>query len=180
MRASGARTRPRRRARPDCWGPPARRPFRSPPPLTSWRPARRSFSARSSAWPSALSRLAFDRRSVPELPDVEVYLLHLRRRVAGEVLERVRVASPFLVRSFDPPLKDASGRRVVSLRRVGKRLVFDLDGDVHLVLHLMVAGRLRWRPPGAPVPAKIGLAAFDFVAGTLVLTEASTKKRASL
>jgi len=117
---------------------------------------------------------------VPELPDVEVYLLHLRRRVAGEVLERVRVASPFLVRSFDPPLKDASGRRVVSLRRVGKRLVFDLDGDVHLVLHLMVAGRLRWRPPGAPVPAKIGLAAFDFAAGTLVLTEASTKKRASL
>ena len=117
---------------------------------------------------------------MPELPDVEVYLLHLRRRVAGEVLERVRVASPFLVRSFDPPLKDAFGRRVAALRRVGKRLVFDLEGDLHLVLHLMVAGRLRWRPPGAPLPAKVGLAAFDFARGTVVLTEASTRKRASL
>jgi formamidopyrimidine-DNA glycosylase len=117
---------------------------------------------------------------VPELPDVEVYLMHLRRRVAGEVLERVRVASPFLVRSFDPPLRDAFGRRVVALRRVGKRIVFDLEGDLHLVLHLMVAGRLRWKDAGANVPAKVGLAAFDFAQGTVILTEASTKKRASL
>jgi formamidopyrimidine-DNA glycosylase len=117
---------------------------------------------------------------VPELPDVEVYLLHLRRRVVGQVLEKVRVASPFLVRSFDPPLREADGRRVESVRRLGKRVVFDLEGDLHLVLHLMIAGRLRWRPVGAKVPAKVGLAAFDFAAGTLLLTEASPKKRASL
>jgi formamidopyrimidine-DNA glycosylase len=117
---------------------------------------------------------------VPELPDVEVYLLHLRRRVVGQVLERVRVASPFLVRSFQPPLREADGRRVEAVRRLGKRVVFDLEGDLHLVLHLMIAGRLRWRPPGTKVPAKVGLAAFDFAAGTLLLTEASPKKRASL
>ncbi|HEX3770179.1 MAG TPA: DNA-formamidopyrimidine glycosylase family protein [Polyangiaceae bacterium] len=117
---------------------------------------------------------------MPELPDVEVYLLHLRRRVEGEVLERVRVASPFLVRSFDPPLKDAFGKRVTGLRRLGKRIVFDLEDDLHLVLHLMVAGRLRWKDAGAAVPAKVGLAAFDFAKGSAILTEASTKKRASL
>jgi formamidopyrimidine-DNA glycosylase len=117
---------------------------------------------------------------VPELPDVEVYLIHLRRRVVGQTLERVRVSSPFLVRSFDPPLREAHGRTVQSVRRVGKRIVFDLESDLHLVLHLMIAGRLRWRPAGAKMPGKLGLAAFDFPAGTLLLTEASTKKRASL
>ncbi len=117
---------------------------------------------------------------MPELPDVEVYLMHLRRRVVGQALEGVRVASPFLVRSFDPPLREANGRRVESMRRMGKRIVFDLEADLHLVLHLMVAGRLRWRPPATRVPAKVGLAAFDFEAGTVLLTEASTKKRASL
>jgi formamidopyrimidine-DNA glycosylase len=117
---------------------------------------------------------------VPELPDVEVYLIHLRRRVVDKTLERVRVSSPFLVRSFDPPLRDVHGRTVHSVRRLGKRIVFDLDEDLHLVLHLMIAGRLRWRPPGAKSPGKLGLAAFDFPEGTLLLTEASTKKRASL
>jgi formamidopyrimidine-DNA glycosylase len=117
---------------------------------------------------------------VPELPDVEVYLLHLRRRVVGQELAAVRVASPFLVRTFDPPLREVHGKRVESVRRLGKRIVFDFDGDLHLVLHLMIAGRLRWRDPGAKVPAKVGLAAFDFPAGTLLLTEASTKKRASI
>jgi formamidopyrimidine-DNA glycosylase len=117
---------------------------------------------------------------VPELPDVEVYLMHLRRRVEGRALEQVRVASPFLVRSFDPPLREAHGRTVRSFRRLGKRIVFDLEGDLHLILHLMIAGRLRWRPPRAPVPTKVGLAAFDVEGGTLLLTEASTKKRASL
>ncbi len=117
---------------------------------------------------------------MPELPDVEVYLLHLRRRVVGQTLERVRVSSPFLVRSFDPPLRDVHGRTVQSVRRMGKRIVFDLDADLHMVLHLMIAGRLRWRPPAAKMPGKLGLAAFDFPAGTLLLTEASTKKRASL
>jgi formamidopyrimidine-DNA glycosylase len=117
---------------------------------------------------------------VPELPDVEVYLLHLRRRIIGQELSQVRVASPFLVRSFDPPLREIRGRRVESARRLGKRIVLDFDRDLHLVLHLMIAGRLRWRPAGTKVPAKVGLAAFDFPAGTLLLTEASTKKRASL
>jgi formamidopyrimidine-DNA glycosylase len=117
---------------------------------------------------------------VPELPDVEVYLLHLRRRIIGQELSQVRVASPFLVRSFDPPLREVQGRRVASARRMGKRIVLDFDQDLHLVLHLMIAGRLRWRPAGTKVPAKVGLAAFDFPAGTLLLTEASTKKRASL
>ena len=117
---------------------------------------------------------------MPELPDVEIYVEHLRRRVLGEPLEHARVASPFLVRSFDPPLREAEGKRVLGIRRMGKRIVFGLEGDLHLVLHLMIAGRLRWKPPGAKVPGKLGLAAFDFPTGTLLLTEASTKKRASL
>jgi formamidopyrimidine-DNA glycosylase len=122
---------------------------------------------------------------VPELPDIEVYVDHLRRRLVATgsppaILEGVRVASPFLVRSFDPPLAQAHGHRVAGVGRLGKRIVFDLDGDLHLVLHLMIAGRLRWRDRGAKVPGKIGLAAFDFSSGTLLLTEASTRKRASL
>jgi formamidopyrimidine-DNA glycosylase len=117
---------------------------------------------------------------MPELPDIEVYAMHLRRRVHGEPLEAVRIASPFLVRSFDPPIRAATGQVVEGIRRVGKRIVLDLAGDLHLVLHLMIAGRLRWKARGAKVPGKIGLAAFDFPRGTLLLTEASTQKRASL
>ena len=117
---------------------------------------------------------------MPELPDIEVYIDHLRRRVVGQPLEHVRVSSPFLVRSFDPPLREVEGKKVRTVHRLGKRIVLDLDADLHLVLHLMVAGRLRWKDPGAGVPGKVGLAAFDFPAGTLILTEASTKKRASL
>ncbi|MGO9839279.1 MAG: Fpg/Nei family DNA glycosylase [Polyangiaceae bacterium] len=117
---------------------------------------------------------------MPELPDIEVYVDHLGRRILSQTLLGVRLASPFLLRSFDPPLRECAGRRVVAVRRMGKRIVVDLDMDLHLVLHLMIAGRLRWRPPGAKVQGKIGLAAFDFSGGTLVLTEASPKKRASL
>jgi formamidopyrimidine-DNA glycosylase len=117
---------------------------------------------------------------VPELPDIEVYLEHLRRRAAGQPLEHARVSSPFLVRSFDPPLRAVEGKRVLGLRRLGKRIVFDLEDELHVVLHLMIAGRLRWRERGAKIPGKVGLAAFDFPGGTLILTEASTKKRASL
>jgi len=117
---------------------------------------------------------------VPELPDIEVYIDHLRRRIVGQPLEHVRVSSPFLVRSFDPPLREVEGKTVRTVHRLGKRIVLDLDADLHLVLHLMVAGRLRWKDPGAGVPGKVGLAAFDFPSGTLILTEASTKKRASL
>lgn len=117
---------------------------------------------------------------MPELPDVEVYVEHLRRRLVGQPLEHARVVSPFLVRSFDPPLRAAEGKHVRSVRRMGKRIVFEFDDDLFLVLHLMIAGRLRWRDRGAKVPGKLGLAAFDFPVGTLLLTEASPKKRASL
>jgi formamidopyrimidine-DNA glycosylase len=117
---------------------------------------------------------------VPELPDVEVYVEHLRRRVVGQPLEHARIASAFLVRSFDPPMRAVEGKHVRSVRRMGKRIVLELDDDLFLVLHLMIAGRLRWRERGAKVPGKLGLAAFDFPAGTLLLTEASPKKRASL
>jgi len=117
---------------------------------------------------------------MPELPDVVLYIEHLTARVDGQPLERVRLGTPFLVRSVDPPLGEAEGRRVVGLRRLGKRIVFELEGELFLVFHLMIAGRFRWRPPGARVPGKVGLAAFEFPSGTLVLTEASSKKRASL
>ena len=117
---------------------------------------------------------------MPELPDVVVYIEHLKARVLDQPLVRVRLGTPFLVRSVDPPLTEAVGRRVVGLRRVGKRIVFELEGDLFLVFHLMIAGRFHWRPPGARVPGKVGLAAFEFPTGTLMLTEASSKKRASL
>src|SRR5438128_3291677 len=117
---------------------------------------------------------------MPEIPDVVVYIESLQARVLGQVLERVRLLSPFLLRSVEPPISDVLGRRVVGLRRLGKRIVFELEGELFLVLHLMIAGRLHWKPRGAKPPGKIGLAAFDFATGTLTLTEAGTKKRASL
>ena len=122
---------------------------------------------------------------MPELPDVVVYLEALERHVLGRRLERVRLASPFLVRSIAPPISAAEGRRVVGLSRLGKRIVWRLEGDLFLVFHLMIAGRFRWRAraagaPPPPVPKKSGLAAFDFEHGTVLLTEASSKKRASL
>ena len=117
---------------------------------------------------------------MPELPDVVLYIEHLTARVLDQPLLRVRLDTPFLVRSVDPPLTEAVGRRVVGLRRVGKRIVFELEGELFLVFHLMIAGRFHWRPPGARVPGKVGLAAFEFPTGTLMLTEASSKKRASL
>jgi formamidopyrimidine-DNA glycosylase len=117
---------------------------------------------------------------MPELPDVVVYLEAMEARIAGARLERARLATPFLLRSVDPPLGEASGRRVTALRRLGKRIVIGLEGDLFLVLHLMIAGRLHWRPAGDKIPGRIGLAAFDFSSGTLTLTEAGTKRRASL
>ncbi len=122
---------------------------------------------------------------MPELPDIEVYIEALEARVGGSRLEKVRLASPFLLRSVDPPLKDAEGRKVVGLRRMGKRIVIGLDHDLFLVLHLMIAGRLQWTDlvsgkARLKVPGKRGLAAFDFERGTLLLTEAGSKKRASL
>ncbi len=117
---------------------------------------------------------------MPELPDVVVYIEALERHVRERELEAIRIASPFLVRSVDPPLAELEGRRVEGLRRLGKRVVFCLERDLYLVLHLMIAGRLRWRPRGAKPPGRRGLAAFDFPNGTLLFTEEGTKKRASL
>ena len=117
---------------------------------------------------------------MPELPDIVVYCESLARRIVGARLERVRVASPNLLRTAEPPLESVHGRQVEGVRRVGKRIAIGLEGDRFLVLHLMIAGRLRWRPAGAKVPGKVGLAAFEFSTGTLVLTEASTHQRASL
>jgi formamidopyrimidine-DNA glycosylase len=117
---------------------------------------------------------------VPELPDITVYLEALDARVRGATLERVRLASPFVLRSFDPPIPEAHGRAVTGLRRLGKRIVIALEGDLFLVIHLMIAGRLHWRAAGAKVPGKAGLAAFDFSTGTLTLTEAGTKRRAAI
>jgi formamidopyrimidine-DNA glycosylase len=117
---------------------------------------------------------------VPELPDIALYLDALAPRVVHQPLERLRIGNPFLVRTTDPPLGAAEGRRIVGLRRLGKRIVFEMQGDLFLVLHLMIAGRLRWRDRGAAIPGKVGLAAFDFPAGTAILTEAGSKRQASL
>jgi formamidopyrimidine-DNA glycosylase len=117
---------------------------------------------------------------MPELPDIMVYMECLRPRIEGHVLKRTRLASPFLLRSVDPPITAVEGKTVLGLRRLGKRMVVALESDLFLVLHLMIAGRLHWKARGAKVPGKIGLAAFDFSTGTLVLTEAGTTKRAAL
>jgi formamidopyrimidine-DNA glycosylase len=117
---------------------------------------------------------------MPELPDVTVYVERLSALIGSAVLERVRLKSPFLLRSVAPPLSAAHGRTVRGVRRLGKRIVLELEGDLFLVLHLMIAGRLHWKKAGAPIGGRISLAAFDFAAGTLLLTEASSRKRASL
>jgi formamidopyrimidine-DNA glycosylase len=117
---------------------------------------------------------------MPELPDIVIYLEALEQRIVGQPLERVRIVSPFVLRSVDPPIAAAEGRRVVGLRRLGKRIVWVLEDDLFLVVHLMIAGRLRWKPAGTKPPGRIGLAAFDFPSGTLLLTEAGSKRRASL
>jgi formamidopyrimidine-DNA glycosylase len=117
---------------------------------------------------------------MPEFPDVVLYLEALEARIRGEVLERVRVSSPSLLRTVDPPISAIRGRTVVGLERIGKRIVWDLDDELFLVIHLMIAGRFQWKTRGARPPGRIGLAAFDFPGGTLHLTEASTKRRASL
>lgn len=117
---------------------------------------------------------------MPELPDVAAYILALEPRILGEKLERINVASVALLRSANPPLSDAQGRTVRELRRLGKRIAIGLNGDLWLVLHLMIAGRLHWRPPNAKIGGRNQLAAFGFPKGTLVLTEAGRKRRAQL
>jgi len=117
---------------------------------------------------------------MPELPDITAYLAALESRVLGQPLERIRLASPFLLRTVQPPLQDLEDRTVHKLRRIGKRIAIGVNGDLWLVLHLMIAGRLHWRPPSAKLAGRNSLAAFDFPDGSLVLTEAGSKRRASL
>jgi formamidopyrimidine-DNA glycosylase len=117
---------------------------------------------------------------VPELPDITAYIAALETRVVGQPLERVRMGSPFLLRTVQPPVAEAEGKQVRELQRVGKRIAIGLENDIWLVLHLMIAGRLHWRPPRAKLAGRRSLAAFDFPQGSLVLTEAGTKHRASL
>src|SRR5271154_3968011 len=108
---------------------------------------------------------------MPELPDITVYIEALDRRILGHVLERIQIASPFLLRTANPPIDSAQGHKVTALRRIGKRIAIGLDNDLWLVLHLMIAGRLHWRPRGAKLAGRNSLAAFDFPNGSLVLTE---------
>ena len=117
---------------------------------------------------------------MPELPDIVVYIEALERRVLGRTLRGVRIASPSVLRTFDPPYDAPVGLDVVGLQRVGKRIVFEFDGDLYLVIHLMVAGRLRWEQPAKAIPKKLGLAAFDFDDGSLILTEQGTRRRAGI
>jgi len=117
---------------------------------------------------------------MPELPDVDVYVAALSSRIVGATLEQVRLNSPFLLRTVTPPLAAAHGKRVAGVRRLGKRVVIRLPDELFLAIHLMIAGRLHWKPKGAKLGGKLALAAFDFTTGTLTLTEAGTKKRASL
>jgi len=117
---------------------------------------------------------------MPELPDIVVYIEHLEASLIGQTLERVRLMNPFVLRSVTPPIASAQGRKVAGIRRMGKRIVIALEGELFLVLHLMIAGRLRWVGAGVKLPGRITLAAFEFPNGTLVFTEAGTKRRASL
>jgi len=117
---------------------------------------------------------------MPEFPDVTVYIEALTERVLNQPIQKIRIGSPFVLRSFEPPLSAAEGKKVLALRRVGKRIVFELEDDLFLIVHLMIAGRFHWKPKGAKIARKYGQAAFDFPHGTLLLTEAGTKKRASI
>src|SRR2546421_45815 len=117
---------------------------------------------------------------MPELPDITIYIEALERRVLGESLNNLRIASPFLLRTVTPPLTSIIGKQVGSLRRIGKRIAFGFENELWLVLHLMIAGRLHWRQAGVKLGGKQNLAAFDFANGSLLLTEAGSKKRASL
>lgn len=117
---------------------------------------------------------------MPELPDVTVYVELIAAKTVGRKIERARVTNPFVVRSVDPPIRDVEGKTVREIRRIGKRIAIGLEDDLWIVIHLMIAGRLRWLKPGAKIPGRLGLAAFDFENGTLLLTEAGTQRRASI
>ena len=117
---------------------------------------------------------------MPELPDITIYIEALEARLLNQLLEKIRLASPFLLRSFEPPIRAAEGKKILGFQRIGKRIVFELEDGLFLVFHLMITGRFHWKKRGATVPRKYGHAAFDFPCGTLLLTEMGAKKRASL
>jgi formamidopyrimidine-DNA glycosylase len=117
---------------------------------------------------------------MPEFPDVTVYIDALNERVLNQAIQKIRIGSPFVLRSFDPPISAAEGKKILALRRLGKRIVFELEDELYLIVHLMIAGRFHWKPKGAKIARKYGQAALDFPNGTLLLTEAGTKKRASI
>ena len=117
---------------------------------------------------------------MPELPEIMLYIHALEARVQGHVLEKLRIASISLLKTFDPPAASVNGKSILAVRRLGKRVVLDFEDDLHVVIHLMIAGRLQWKPRGVAIPRKLGHAAFDFEHGSLLLTEAGTKKRASM
>ena len=117
---------------------------------------------------------------MPEYPDVTVYIEALSERVLNQPIQKIRIGRPFVLRSFDPPINTAEGKKALALRRLGKRIVFELEDELFLVVHLMIAGRFHWKPKGAKIARKYGQAAFDFPNGTVLLTEAGTKKRASI
>jgi len=117
---------------------------------------------------------------MPELPDVTIYIEALAERVLHQPIQKIRIGSPFVLRSFDPPISAAESKKVLAVRRLGKRIVFELEDELFLIIHLMIAGRFHWKPKGAKIARKYGQAAFDFPNGTLLLTEAGTKKRASI
>jgi formamidopyrimidine-DNA glycosylase len=119
-------------------------------------------------------------QQLPELPDIELYLNALAPRVLHQPLERLRLGNPFIVRTIEPPIRAVEGHKVIGLRRVGKRIVFALEADLFVVVHLMIAGRLRWRDRGAAIPGKVGLAAFDFPTGTAILTEQGARRQAAV
>ena len=117
---------------------------------------------------------------MPELPDITIYIEALEPRVVGQQLERVRIGNPFIVRTPEPPISAVEGQQVTGVRRLGKRVVFEFPDDLFMIIHLMIAGRLRWRERGAAVPNKVGLAAFDFAAGTVIFTEQGARRQASI
>jgi formamidopyrimidine-DNA glycosylase len=117
---------------------------------------------------------------MPELPEIALYLHALQKRIVGQKMQKLRIASISLLKTVDPPISSIEGKTVRGVRRLGKRIVIDFDDDLHVVIHLMIAGRFQWKAAGAPIPKKLGHAAFDFADGTLLLTEAGTRKRASL
>ncbi|MCL6614717.1 MAG: hypothetical protein K6U03_08920, partial [Firmicutes bacterium] len=130
--------------------------------------------------PVPRNNLQEDAVTMPELPEITVYVERLRALARGERLESMRITCPFALRTVAPKPEAFKGRLLRDVGRIGKRIVLDFEGDLFAVIHLMIAGRLHWRPPGSPIPKRYGLAAFDFAAGTLLFTEAGSKRRASL